>query len=130
MSARAIQLALFLAVELRRCRVGEDWVAVGTAVTSRLAELGMTQKELADRSGLSTTTIRQIQHSYGPNKRSARTLSDISEALRWPKDYLSSVLGGDSPVPDGLSLRTELDELKREIQGLRARLDAIEAQNT
>lgn len=106
--------------------MGKDWQAVADAITDRLAELEMTQQELADRSGLSVTTIRQLQRNYSARKRSSRTLADISEGLRWPPNHLARILEGTPTISDDRSMRADLDQLRREVAALRTRMEVIE----
>jgi transcriptional regulator with XRE-family HTH domain len=106
--------------------VGKDWQAVADAITDRLAELEMTQKELADRSGLSVTTIRQIQRNYSARHRSPRTLADISEGLRWQPNHLARILEGAPTTSDDRSMRADLDQLRREVAELRTRMEVVE----
>jgi len=74
--------------------VSEDWLAVGDAVSKRMRERGMTQKQLAERSKVSPATIRQIQHHKGSHRHSPRTLEALSDGLDWPAPYLDNLLNG------------------------------------
>ena len=70
---------------------GEDWAGVATALNERMAALRVGQQELAQRSGVSVSTLRQLQH--GASRRvQNRTLAAISTALDWPEDHLTTVL--------------------------------------
>lgn len=107
----------------------EDWAAVAEAINTRLADLGMTQHELATRSGVSPATVRQIQRNYSVRRRSPRTLSALSEALRWPSMHLAEVCEGRasrSTDRDVNSNAATLEDLSREVGVLRKRLDAVE----
>lgn len=108
--------------------MGKDWGAVADAINGRLEELGMTQRELAERSGVSVATLRQLQHNNRPRRRNPRTLEAVSVGLRLPLDYLARVLeGGDAEPPaDAGSLRVAVTELRDEMTQLRGRVDAIE----
>jgi transcriptional regulator with XRE-family HTH domain len=104
--------------------VSENWVAVGEAVTERMRELAILQKELAERSKVASATIRQVQHPNGKHRHSKRTLEAISGALDWPPEYLDNVLygrpqgesaeqvAGDATLQSRLS---SLEELLRKI---------------
>jgi len=117
--------------------VDTDWAAVAKAINTRLAELKMTQQELAQRSGVSVATLRQLQRNYQPKRRNPRTLAAISEGLRWPPHHLSRVLEGAEtaePLGDAEKLRTAVEELGARVVKLeegeqvaptRADLDAI-----
>ncbi|TWF93369.1 helix-turn-helix domain-containing protein [Saccharopolyspora dendranthemae] len=105
--------------------MGKDWDAVATAINTRLAELDLTQRELSERSGVSTATLRQLQNNYEPRRRSPRLLAAISEALRWPSDHLAQVLEGEAPEDD-VDLRADVVRLRQEVAELRERLVALE----
>jgi transcriptional regulator with XRE-family HTH domain len=64
-----------------------DWALVARVVDDQMAERGMTQRELAERSGVSEATLRRIQG--GGEQRHARgTLASISRTLGFPDDHL------------------------------------------
>ena len=85
-----------------------NWATVGKAITRRLGELDMQQKELAAMSAVSVATIREIQRGK-KRRRNPRILKDISVALGWSANHLEDVLQGRQPdlhsheteVPDG-----------------------------
>src|SRR5690348_10973934 len=55
---------------------GEDWAGVAHALNERMASLRVGQQELAQRSGVSVSTLRQLQH--GASRRvQNRTLAAI-----------------------------------------------------
>ncbi|QKW12399.1 XRE family transcriptional regulator [Verrucosispora sp. NA02020] len=110
----------------------EDWQAVASAINGRMAELPLTQQELAERSKVSVATLRELQYAKANRKRSTRTLAAISQALDWPDGYLQAVLTGATPpgartgagVPDGSSVvLARLDQLHAEVRRL---ADAVE----
>src|SRR5437763_1807485 len=43
--------------------VSEDWPAVAQAIGNRMAELGISQRELIERSHLSKAVVREVQHN-------------------------------------------------------------------
>ncbi|MEU6264840.1 XRE family transcriptional regulator [Saccharopolyspora shandongensis] len=107
--------------------MAKDWTAVATAINTRLAELDMTQRVLAERAAVSTATLRQLQapETYEPKKRSPRLLAAISEGLNWPKDRLARILEGDTPAEADADLHREVAILRREVAELRERVDAL-----
>ena len=108
--------------------MSKDWDAVATAIRARMAEIDMTQADLAARAGVALMTVRELQHNLTPRRRNARTLAAVSEALGWPGDQIERILGGQ-PVVDvdaGDPVLAELDELKSDLRGIVRRLDAIE----
>ncbi|MEU8209998.1 helix-turn-helix transcriptional regulator [Micromonospora sp. NPDC049044] len=110
----------------------EDWQAVASAINGRMADLPLSQQELAERSKVSVATLRELQKATATRKRSARTLAAISQALGWPDDYLRAVLTGSTP-PDGGGgvgradssslVLARLDQLHAEVRRL---ADAVE----
>jgi transcriptional regulator with XRE-family HTH domain len=100
--------------------VGRDWDAVAEAINTRLAQLDMTQAELASKSRVSTATLRQIQHGV-VKKRSPHTLAAISEALGWPSRRLEQLSEGesDSRETDRIArLETTVAELEQRVRRL------------
>jgi DNA-binding Xre family transcriptional regulator len=70
---------------------GEDWPAVAAALNERMATRRVGQQELATLSGVSVSTLRQVQHGAGRRVQN-KTLAAISRALDWPEGYLTDVL--------------------------------------
>lgn len=93
------------------------WDEVAIAMSERMRELGLTQIELAHRSGVGITTVKELLWRT-TRRRSARTLGALSEALGWPQGHLLAIAHGraDQSAP---SIEAQLAEL-------RARLDRIE----
>jgi transcriptional regulator with XRE-family HTH domain len=110
--------------------MAKDWDAVATAIKNRLAELDMTQAELAARAGVALMTVRELQHNLKPRRRSPRTLGAVSEALGWASDQIARILDGEHPPgPDANDpVVAELDALKADLVSVLRRLDAIERQ--
>jgi transcriptional regulator with XRE-family HTH domain len=109
--------------------VHDNWAAVAEAIRSRVTELGITQAQLAARSGVSESTIRQLMKNYGPRRRNRHTLEDTSKGLDWPADYLSRILdGGDAGRLSGSGdpMRAEIDELRSRVADLTSRMEALE----
>jgi transcriptional regulator with XRE-family HTH domain len=97
-----------------------------------MTELPLNQRDLAERSGVSVATIRELQYPSTPRRRSARTLGAISEALEWPEGYLRAVLRGEAAPTGGTPAKpsgdlglvlSRLDELQGEVRRL---ADAVE----
>ncbi len=79
----------------------EDWAAVARAINQRMTELGLRQRELIERSRVSKTAVREIQHNTAQRRRSARTLEALSVALAWHPQHLAAVLEGRRPPQVG-----------------------------
>ncbi|MCO1658889.1 XRE family transcriptional regulator [Pseudonocardia humida] len=83
----------------------------------------MTMTELAARSGVSLTTVRELVHVLNTRRRQPRTLASLSTALGWPAEHLGTVLRGQAasePEPGGLAT------VQRELRDLRRRVEALE----
>ena len=79
----------------------EDWTAVARAINERMNELGLRQRELAERSHVSQAIVRELQHRTVERRRSKRTLEALSLALEWHPGHLSAVLAGRKPLRPG-----------------------------
>jgi transcriptional regulator with XRE-family HTH domain len=105
--------------------VAEDWVAVAEAITGRMREIKLSQRDLAAHSNVSVATIREIQRHRISRRRNPRTLESLSESLGWPRQHLDAVLNGRLPqVPaeasgdpgeDRSALRSRLEELEQRL---------------
>jgi transcriptional regulator with XRE-family HTH domain len=103
--------------------VTENWAAVAAALRERLDERGMTMTDLAARSGVSLTTVRELVHVLNTRRRQPRTLASLSSALGWPEDHLGTVLRGrTTPAPPA----NDLAAIRREVRDLRQRVEALE----
>lgn len=109
--------------------MGDDWAAVAKAIRDRLTELGITQKQLVDRSGVSESTIRQLMNNYGPRRRGRHTLEDVSKGLNLPAGHLAGILdkGSTSRQSNSTeSLRKEVADLRGQLADLAGRVEALE----
>jgi transcriptional regulator with XRE-family HTH domain len=77
----------------------EDWAAVARAISQRVTELGLNQRELIERSRVSKATVGELYHNSAQRRRSARTLEALSMALEWHPQHLVAVLKGQR-IPD------------------------------
>jgi transcriptional regulator with XRE-family HTH domain len=103
-------------------------------VNYRAAELGLKQRELAERSGVSLAIVREIQQDKVHRNRNPRTLEALSVALQRHPQHLTAVLAGkippdagQAPVPKPDPVVVALNTLIREIRGLRAQVSRIES---
>jgi transcriptional regulator with XRE-family HTH domain len=95
-----------------------------------MKERGLTQRELAERSGVSVATIRQIQGAQ-PARRSPVTLAALSRALGWADDYLRQVVRPDAePAPtdagDDAGVVTRLNTVEERVRELIERVNRLE----
>lgn len=63
----------------------------------RRLSLGLTWKDVANRSGLTTETLRQVR-AQGSTEIRGLTKRGIETALEWAPGSVDSVLGGGDPV--------------------------------
>lgn len=116
--------------------VTDDWAAVARAINQRVDELGLRQRELAERSGVSQAIIREIQRNTVQRQRSARTLEAMSVAMDWHPEHLTAVLGGHKPpeldepittdVPGRLSaIERHLRVITRQLATMNANLETV-----
>jgi len=103
--------------------VSEDWSAVSKAINERLTELGLNQRELAQRADVALSIVREIRNNTVQRRRSGRTLETLSVALGWHPRHLAAVLLGNTPPAPG-------DPVDYAGDGVPARLAAIEDQLT
>jgi hypothetical protein len=111
--------------------MSEDWTAVASALRQRMGQKQTTMTELAARSGISLTTVRELVHVLNTRHRRPRTLSALSTTLGWNADHLFRVLHGeptsDTSSHDDLArLRKDVVELQHHVKELRSRLEAVE----
>lgn len=99
--------------------MSEDWAAVGKAISARLTELGLNQRELAERSHVALSVVRELRHNTVQRRRSGRTLEALSVALAWHPRHLAAVVLGHTPPNPG-------DPIDYAGDGVPARLAAIE----
>lgn len=62
-------------------------------MTLRQRELGLSQQELAERSGVSAATLRKLASGAASGFR-PQTLARVSEALDWPPSALVAIFDG------------------------------------
>jgi DNA-binding GntR family transcriptional regulator len=106
--------------------VEQNWDAVAAALRQRLAEREMAPKDLAEQSGVSETTVRELLHNTGPRRRQPRTLTAIAEALQWPPEHLRDVLRGEADE-DIRTMRAHLEDLRAGLESMK-RNEAIVAE--
>ncbi|WP_086825878.1 helix-turn-helix domain-containing protein [Allokutzneria sp. NRRL B-24872] len=115
--------------------MSQDWTAVAKAINERLTELGLRQRELAERSGVSQAMIREIQYNTAQRRRGSRTLEALSLALDWHPQHLASLLRGhqppsadetSDPVADRLAaIQDSIDELAERLDQMNANLAMV-----
>lgn len=105
--------------------MSEDWSAVAEAINERVTELGWRQRELAERSHVSSAIVREIQRHTVERRRSPRTLESLSIALGWNPQHLDVVLkGGELPMR-GKALNGSRETTPARLDAIEGRLDEI-----
>jgi hypothetical protein len=109
----------------------DGWTAVAGAITERLAELGLRQRELVERSGVSQAIVREIQRNTVQRQRGMRTLAALSTALDWHPEHLTAVLHGQPPPKHDEPVITDvpgrLSAIERELSMISRRLANLES---
>lgn len=105
--------------------MSDNWAAVAKAINERAAELGLRQRDLADRSGVSLAIVREIQRHTVERKRSHRTLEALSEALDWHPQHLLAVLHNRRPPARGEPREDMQDPVSARLAAIEDRLTEI-----
>lgn len=112
--------------------MSEDWAAVSRAINERLAELGLNQRELIERSRVSKGVVSQLMRNVTPQpRRSVRTLEALSTALGWHPQHLAAVVAGHEPPAVGEPVHgpndvpARLTAIERQLREITDRLDEL-----
>jgi len=108
--------------------VAEDWVAVARAIDERMAELGLNQRELIERSQVSKATVMEIRRNSAERRRSTRTLEALSTALEWHPLHLIALLQGRRIPTVGEPVSRSDDDIQGRLAVIEYRLDQIAEQ--
>ena len=117
--------------------MSEQWAAVAAAIDRRMVELGILQRDLAERAHVSQAIVRELKHNTAQRRRSARTLEALSTALGWHPRYLLAVLSGERPPelseaapPGGDEIARRLAAIENRLRSIEDRLDDVHTQLT
>ncbi|GAA3638200.1 hypothetical protein GCM10022267_25870 [Lentzea roselyniae] len=103
----------------------KDWQAVADAINTRMEELKISQRGLADAARVGVATVRRLQKGE-PAERGAALLAAVSAALHWPPGHLESVAAGQPvPVDPTAALRDEVAQLRDEVAELRRLVEEV-----
>lgn len=111
---------------------------VGEEIRARRKARGWATRELAKRTSLGESTIRQIEHATGKSLPRPTTLEILSKTFNLPSNYLVNVLNGvgQEEIPimqvvDNVALLSSIVEVRQRLDRLdaemRQRLDTIDA---
>lgn len=117
--------------------ITEDRLALARFVTDRIEKLHISRRELAEKSKVSTATLREIEHPRKPRVFGRKVLEPISKALELPADYLFREAylppsEAPDPVVQGMmkALAPYLEKidaipgLQKDVAAIKVRLDA------
>jgi len=108
--------------------VVEDWAAVARAISGRMMELGLNQRELIERSRVSKATVGELYRNSAQRRRSARTLEALATALEWHPRHLIAILRNQR-VPDlGEPVSRSDDDIPGRLAAIEYRLARMETQ--
>ncbi|WP_026425757.1 helix-turn-helix domain-containing protein [Actinokineospora inagensis] len=112
--------------------MAEEWSAVAAAIKSRSRELGLRQKQLAERSQVSQAIIRELENHTVERRRNTKTLEALSIALEWHPGHLYAVLLGREPLRPGQTgdqttdlILARLDAIQDRLEDLSDRMDGL-----
>jgi transcriptional regulator with XRE-family HTH domain len=108
--------------------VVEDWAAVAQAISRRMTELGINQRELIERSQVSKATVGELYHNSAQRRRSIRTLEALAMALEWHPQHLIAVLKGQRLPNIGEPVSRSDDDVPGRLAAIEYRLAQIETQ--
>lgn len=74
----------------------QDWRRLGTYVTRRRTELGLTQSQVQARGGPSVATVRNIERAIQDRYRDS-ALRSLERVLDWPSGAVDRILAGGEP---------------------------------
>jgi transcriptional regulator with XRE-family HTH domain len=110
-----------------------DWAAVALAINQRMTELGLSQRELMDRSRVSKAIVSEIQNNTVQRRRSSRTLEALSLALDWHAGHLAATLAGHLPPRSGEPTPRNEDDIpgrlavvEHQLREIAERLDGLD----
>jgi hypothetical protein len=101
-------------------------MAVAQAISQRMAELGINQRELIERSQVSKATVGELYRNSAQRRRSARTLEALSMALEWHPQHLVAVLKGQRAPEIGEPVSRSDDDVPGRLAAIEYRLAQIE----
>lgn len=101
--------------------ITENRLRLAQIVTPRIRELGLTRKRIEKISGVSVSTIREIEHPKEPRAFSHEVLESLSVALEWAPDHLVRVAYPSSSEAPDLIVQNMMTALTPYLQ----KIDAI-----
>lgn len=105
-----------------------NWSAVAEAIEMRMKRSGESQKQVADRAGVSVSTLRELQRGRSDRQWTSVTLGNVSEGLGWPRGHLYSIARGEIPPDAGWEEKPQGDDdqVVTELRAIREHLARID----
>ncbi|MGW3491952.1 helix-turn-helix domain-containing protein [Streptomyces sp. NPDC001054] len=75
-----------------------DWTRLAKAVEARRKTLGLSQVQLADKAGVSESTVQNLEAGHR-RTRMPTSLPGVERALGWAPESAASILTGGEPTP-------------------------------
>lgn len=105
--------------------MAEDWAAVARTINEHMSLAGLNQRELAVRSGVALSIVRELRHNTVQRRRNGRTLEAISVALGLHPRHLTAVMTGRQPPEPGDSPSFMADDVPRQLARIEDRLNEL-----
>lgn len=105
--------------------VSEDWPAVAKAINERMLELGLSQRDLAEQSGVSLAIVRELQRNTVERRRGTRTMEALATALQWHPQHLLAVLHSRKPPAPGAPREDMGDPVTARLAAIEDRLAEV-----
>lgn len=103
---------------------GKNAFDVGAFLAHRREELGLTQEQIVEKTGIKSTTYLSYLENGRVNAARSKHFPLLARALRLTEDEVRA-LNPDAIVIAFDSNTTELDRLRRELSSLKERLQAL-----
>lgn len=95
-----------------------DAAELGRVITGRMKAKGISQRELSERSGVSVSTLRNLQHGV-QQRRNPATLAAVSKALEWPENHLRDLGKPGADETGSSDLENRVAALESEVRSIR-----------
>lgn len=76
----------------------QDWARLARAVARQRNDLRLSQRQLAERAGVSPGTIQNLEDPTRVPTKPLRTMGQIERALEWAAGSVDEVLAGGEPT--------------------------------
>jgi hypothetical protein len=103
------------------------WAAVAATIEEHMTRLGLDQTQLARRSAVSVSIVRELQYNTVQRRRDGRILQALSTALELHPRHLAAIATGHPPPGrnDPVGSTDRLTRIENRISEIAAQVDAI-----